>query len=97
MNNGLKLFITSKNSSKRIFSEKYEETPSERNKPNLRKTAKTVAKIPSKVTYFFTKEGVEIVMVTNNNNNAVARRVKVGPITTKLKPKSSEIPVIFYS
>ena len=36
-------------------------------------------------------------MVTNNNNNAVARRVKVGPITTKLKPKRSEIPVILYS
>ena len=97
MSDDLKLFITSKNSSKRIFSEKYEETPSERNKPNLRKTAKTVAKIPSKVTYFFTKEGVEIVMVTNNNNNAVASRVKVVPITTKLKPKRSEIPVILYS
>ena len=53
--------------------------------------------IPNKVTYFFTNVGVEIVIVTKRSIKAVARRVKVGPITTKLKPKISEIPVILYS
>jgi hypothetical protein len=40
---------------------------------------------------------VEIVIVTKRSIKAVARRVKVGPITTKLNPKISEIPVILYS
>jgi hypothetical protein len=56
-----------------------------------------VEKIPNKVTYFFTNVGVEIVIVTKRSIKAVARRVKVGPITTKLNPKISEIPVILYS
>ena len=40
--------------------------------------------------------GVEIVIVQKSNTRVVNRSERVGPITTKLIPKISEIPFILY-
>ena len=74
-------FPTSANSSRRIFSEKYEETPSVKNNPNFKKIVNNVNKIPTNETYFFTYIGVEIVIVQNNNTMTVKSNASVGAMT----------------
>jgi hypothetical protein len=81
------------NSSRRIFSEKYDDDPSVANSPNFKNTANKVTKIPPIVTTFFTISDVVIVIVQNSNRSAVATRANVGPMTIQLSPIISDVVI----
>ncbi|MDC1071569.1 hypothetical protein OAQ50_04840, partial [Acidimicrobiia bacterium] len=81
----------SENSSRRIFSEKYDEGPAVENNPNFKNIENKVAKIPLIVTTFLVVSDVSTVIVQNNKIRAVATRARVGPITIQFNPIISDI------
>ena len=92
----IRTFPNNENSSNNIFSEKYDETPSVKYKPNLRNIKKLVNKIPRKVISFFKTSDDGIVIVKKSKISAVNSKTTVGDITIKLKPIISDIDIIYH-